>query len=532
MAQRIARVELERARRQITVNLSCMLSAYQCMTAETVMLTIERYGWNSKVFEVMSWGFTLRDADDTPSLGIDLTLRETDSGVFSWSTAQEQEINVAPRTNLPTPWVVDAPSGLGLESGTAALYLRTDGTVATRVRVSWDAVEDAFVLEGGRVEGQHKRSDAEVWQDSFTVPATSTEAFILDVEDGQTVDVRARFVNHVGAQSEWVVISEHEVVGKTEPPANVPALAAGQNGNVCTFRWSSVADPDLAGYELRYMHAPFVWADATVISSVTRGTLVTNSAVPPGEWVVGIKAVDTSGNKSLAATTAALTVQTAGTVLLSEQQAPVWAGDVDGFIQHPVSLRLAPLGTVAPADQGWETFDVAVDGQVAQASYTAPEYDQGLDAPVRLYARLDTPLLYGETQAPDVETQARWALDGEAMGPWEPITGLREVTARRVQLRAVMRNAGGSATLAGMLVVADAEARSEAAAGLTVPGAGASVVFAMPFRLRPNVQVSAEGSGAVYPVLDNVATTGFDVHVYDSAGAEVGGVVDWRAEGV
>lgn len=83
--QRLAKIDLERARRQITVRQSCKMSAYQLQVADVMQNTNSRFGWSSKTFEVAQTQFAINNKGN---LGVNLILRETDSAVYGW-TAEE-----------------------------------------------------------------------------------------------------------------------------------------------------------------------------------------------------------------------------------------------------------------------------------------------------------------------------------------------------------------------------------------------------------------------------------------------------------
>lgn len=101
MAQRLAKIELERARRQIQVTLQCNLKAYLTKVTDTIQLSIERYGWVNKTFEVLDLKFAVTGQAGAPTLGIDLQLRETDADVFAWDAETEEK-----ETNTPTGTIV------------------------------------------------------------------------------------------------------------------------------------------------------------------------------------------------------------------------------------------------------------------------------------------------------------------------------------------------------------------------------------------------------------------------------------------
>ena len=79
-AQRLAVIELRRAREEITFTARFRLEAMQVRAGDTVMITNAKLGWSSKVFEVMEWHFA--SDGNPPQLYIDMTLRETASSVY------------------------------------------------------------------------------------------------------------------------------------------------------------------------------------------------------------------------------------------------------------------------------------------------------------------------------------------------------------------------------------------------------------------------------------------------------------------
>lgn len=251
MAQRLAKIELERHRQQISVQATFGLSALRFQAGDVIMLDQTRMGWSGKAFEVASWRMTTVGSEDAPALAVEATLRETASTVFDWSSGEETAVDPAPDTTLPDALNVVAPTGLTLTSGTDELFVKQDGTVVSRIKVAWTDSVDAFA---DRVEIQFKKSSASAWQPSLYVPQGVQQAYIWDVEDGAAYDVQVRAVNTIGRPSDWVETS-HTVVGKSEPPENVVGFSAQQNGNVVVMRWQQVGDADLAGYEIRYIAA-------------------------------------------------------------------------------------------------------------------------------------------------------------------------------------------------------------------------------------------------------------------------------------
>jgi predicted phage tail protein len=216
--QRIAKIRVAQARQGIVVNVKVSLKGLLLQVGDTVNLTLAKYGWSSKIFEVRDFRIS---EDVQTGLTVDLSLRETAEAIYTWTTGDELEIDPAPNTSLPDPSEVADITGLTLTSGTTELYIRSDGTVFSRLKAAWTESTDVHVLSGGRYELQYKRTSASDWSSLTAVLTGTTFLHILDVQDGISYDVRVRAVNSLGAISDWATVSGHTVIGKTEPPSNV-----------------------------------------------------------------------------------------------------------------------------------------------------------------------------------------------------------------------------------------------------------------------------------------------------------------------
>ena len=89
MAQRIARIVLERLRRQVTISLPAKLTGLALLAADTMNFIHDR--WNSitppvpTVFQISHTALRMeQQADAVPSFGVDLLLRQTDANVYEF----------------------------------------------------------------------------------------------------------------------------------------------------------------------------------------------------------------------------------------------------------------------------------------------------------------------------------------------------------------------------------------------------------------------------------------------------------------
>ncbi|HUS98345.1 MAG TPA: hypothetical protein VMX97_16595 [Hyphomicrobiaceae bacterium] len=221
-AQRIGKIELERARRQFTVELPCGLAMYQVQPPEVVRVSNTRFTWTSKTFEVVKSALEVFEDDEgAPAVGTLLTLRETDASVFSWTPAtDEKDANTPPALTFPDTKIVAPPTGLALNSGATTALLRTDGVRITRIKATWTAPADEFVTSGGRIVFQYKKSADATWLPAGPAPGASVEHYIAGVYDGVDYDVRCWAVNAVGAKSTTASVTNHTVSGPIAVSAN------------------------------------------------------------------------------------------------------------------------------------------------------------------------------------------------------------------------------------------------------------------------------------------------------------------------
>jgi len=432
---------------------------------------------------------------------------------------------ITPPPGIATPAITD------IRSDGTVLLREPDGSFQSRILVTIlrpSALRDdvAAVEARFRVSGS-----AGAWIFIPPQPADAGEVSITPVEDGETYDFALRYVTIAGDRGAWGATQTHSVAGKTAAPADVTGFSASQNGDVVNFRWNQVPDLDLEGYEIRFGPVGGTFADATPLTEVTRGTAITNAQVPPGTWTFHIVAIDTSGNRSLNPTTATATIAATFDIILESEQAPRWHGTLTGFVRHYTGV-LAPDSTSLAGDLGWETFDQFVPNPVAQAVYEAPEQDVGFDDTVRVWADVASALGPGETTGvADPSYEIDYRLAAGAYDGFEPWT-IGNVDARFVKQRIVLATAKGVAKITGFKPTVDLKERSEGAKGVAVAAGGATIAFARAFHLTPRVKVVADGASARIATKANVSTTGFTAHVFDTAGTDVGGTVDWEATGV
>jgi hypothetical protein len=297
MAQRLAKIELERHRQQFSATGTFSLAAMQFQAADVVNLDNTRMGWSGKPFEVAAWRLSSTDVNGAPTLVVEATLRETASGVFDWASGEETAVDLAPNTSLPDPFTVQPPTALVI---TEELYQgRAGAGVKTRAVVTWTASADGFA-ESTQVE--YKLAS----ESTYTVLAKTTGASveINDLLPG-TYDFRAKAFNYVGVASSYVSKTQ-ELLGLLAPPAAPQNLTISAIGGLAILRWDQSPDLDVrVGGKIAFRHSKAMtgatWQNSASIGEAVAGS-ETVAVLPLKAGTYLTKAVDSSGVPSLAAT--------------------------------------------------------------------------------------------------------------------------------------------------------------------------------------------------------------------------------------
>ena len=192
------------------------------------------------------------------------------------------------QTDRPFP-----PIKFDADSGTTQLLTAADGTIRPRIFVQWESDLRTFI-ENFSI--QFKESNDDIWS-GFIVEGK--HAYINEVVEGASYDIRIRAINILGNRSEAAEIIAHTVVGKSEIPTDPVELVATQSDIGIVLSWTGITDLDLRHYEIRKGDD---WDTGIVIgtSPLPQFTHVNVVEDPITYW---IKAIDTLGNESTNATT-------------------------------------------------------------------------------------------------------------------------------------------------------------------------------------------------------------------------------------
>src|SRR5579883_1368547 len=318
-------------------------------------------------------------------------------------------------------------------------------------------------------------------------------------------------------------------------------------------------DNAVVGYDIRY--GPFgvsAWEAMLPLTEAAKSTEMTNASVPAGIWTFAVRARDVANQLSPLTTTTSLQVVNTYGPVSSLPQAPAWsAGTLSGFVAHYTGVLVPDSASLAGADTGFAVFDNFVWNPVAQCVYTAPAAPFAKLALLRAWASIvaalgpgaagkANPLLYDRWSqnlggdppmwAADPGTQM-WSSDPTTL-MWTGLTGWTlwtkgTILTTYVQQQLVVNTADGLPIIRQFTPVVDQPPLSDGANGVAVAAGGQRINFANPNFLAPPAvtvavaSVAGGGGGAASSVA--VDANGFTAHVFNAAGTDVGGSINWSA---
>jgi hypothetical protein len=217
-AQRIAKVELERTRRQITVEWKGKFNNYRVRAGNVVMVSFPMLGWVSKPFEVVTSTLLFETGKNgVPIMGVDLSLRETDSNVYNMTTGEIVVVPDAPKTSLPNPFAVTPPTNLVLTDSPKVL---DDGTVMPRIIASW--TPSGYPFTSGW-EVRYRIQGATVWQTQIVTDPTIT---LQPVSVGDQYEIEVYTLTDISRSAAALTASGHVATGQTSAPPAATVLTA------------------------------------------------------------------------------------------------------------------------------------------------------------------------------------------------------------------------------------------------------------------------------------------------------------------
>jgi hypothetical protein len=295
-AQRLAVIELRRAREEITFTARFRLEAMQVRAGDTVMITNAKLGWSAKVFEVMEWHFTTEG--NPPNIGVEMTMRETASTVYDWTVADEVAVPDSPNTTLPNPYDLSAPTNLTLTANGTTQLIQADGTALPRILVAWTAPAEAFIQSGGVVAIEYKESTSATYLTWSRVGGDQTRDYISsDVKIGLTYDVRIFGESYFNVSTSYLTAQTGVAKDTTAPVTPTGLTAVVGTGRAVSLDWNDNTEPDFSEYGIYRLTSP-VTASALKIAEVRASRFVDTDVDIGTTYYYWLNAYDTVENVS------------------------------------------------------------------------------------------------------------------------------------------------------------------------------------------------------------------------------------------
>lgn len=291
-AQRLGRIAVREARSGLMVTALFKLTAWRSFTGHSVALTFAKYGWVAKEFTIVESGFAVIQGQGGPALGVQLTLRETNSAIFSWS-AEDAAQPTPPHSSLPNPFSVAAP---GAPTVVETLY-ETSGSagVKSRATVSWTAIVDPLVKS---YEVAWKNSGDADYQ---IAPVPNGTALDIDDLEAGLFLFAVRAFNGI-AKSAWSPYTTKALLGLTAPPADATGFSVIKSAGFALASWVLSQDLDVQINGISVIrHSPLTtgatWNDGVILDEFPGGKVEGQVPLITGTYMM--KFIDSSGNYSV-----------------------------------------------------------------------------------------------------------------------------------------------------------------------------------------------------------------------------------------
>jgi hypothetical protein len=354
-AQRLAKQKLFRSREQMTISAEFGLAALSVEVGDIIDLTIDRYGWSAKEFEVASWRLVIADGG---GLRVALVLRETSSAAFDWNAEESAIISnnttLLDYSSVPT-------LGLSVSDALRVYHEKLSNVVSLTTTSSLSGFIDYVQVE-------FKKSSETPWRDAGYGELGLFE--INDIEDG-TYDFRVRAVNGFGVKGDYTTRTGYQVQGLSQPPQDVTGFAAEVNGDSINLSWDAVPDLDLSYYIIRHAKETTgaTWADSvTYVEKVARPS--TEVIVPSKAGTYLIKAVDKTGVQSTNSTSVVVTADdvVARATVVTVTENPGFLGVKSNVVVQEAELRLGTVlnfdslvGNLDSLSGQWDALGISYD---------------------------------------------------------------------------------------------------------------------------------------------------------------------------
>jgi hypothetical protein len=441
------------------------------------------------------------------------------------------------------------------------LFRDTDGALRAQIVLSLHHDGARPLTRIAAIEVRYRLAGSSGPWRTVSAEADAREIGLLEVGEGETYRIRARYRYRDGSHGPWTQLFTHTVVGLGTPPPDVPdAYVEGR-----TLLWRYPAPPpDFAGFRLRHRSGNRTsWGQgAPAHEGLITVTTFDLDRLPGGTRTVMIKALDVGGNESTRPAVVVLQLGDAlqDNVIEEEDLAAagfpgtkVNADVVDGeLVASDTALYLAEPDAPYLPDPDSPYLPSTYLALLWETDYQVPAVARAGDH-IRLLKSIAGPwTLSYAMHLPDgaaYDGDALFLPDDDALflpedeepflasafTPFRPWPGAIEANADEL-IRFRIASAGGDerAIVSAFTVVFDAPDIQEMFEDLEIPGEGARLPLHKSYRRIKTVNLTLQddgGSSATLKVLDKDAIEGPLVRAFDAAGLGTAATIDAIVQG-
>lgn len=431
-------------------------------------------------------------------------------------------------------------------------FENVDGVRLKRLLLSWTASPDRRIT---RYAVYYKLPSSDNYTYSGETVGTVYELPITE----NIVDVRVDAIQGTASENRSMgsVLATLNFANNNQAPANVLNFRYTLSGADLIFTWDAVADNDLEGYEIRYTpnKTGTEW-DLTPFLTFTTATTLT---IPYQDGTFFIKAKDFYGLYSENANSRVTFNRPDININIVETltEHPTFAGTKTGctasggnlFITDPTTTDTAYYEFASTLNLGdlyvsrltsdlrfemgdvdsWVSFMPDISAEPTMATVESDTVENVVD-----FASVEDVSLIGYIayQQGMLELQVATSLDGTTFGTWETFVA-GDYEAWAFKFRLVLRSFLQTKipTVKTLSVTCDMPDRLESANGVVLPTGTSTITFNVPFKARPNIQVTPlDFKANEYLEITNITNSSFDVYVHHGGGSH-NHTVDWLARG-
>ena len=465
-------------------------------------------------------------------------------------------LTIPPELVTPTAPVIKA-----IQSGAEAIKRNTDGSFAPRIFLTFEPPSDISSLN---LSVRIKSKDESGYY-TPRIQKTGTHSYIIeDVEEGEFYDIALKYVRNNNIASEVTQVSNYEVIGLRDKPADVENFAIAHVGDTAHLSWSTVSDIDLSYYQVRFtsdlINTPSWNAATDLVPKISK--TATSVSVPAMDGYYLIKAVDLGGrhseNETVIKSDIASVLNLNVVETLTEHS--FFNGDKSGVVTVNNSLRLDAvdrfddwsdlddINNIDIGESGFLTngiyyFDNNIDLGASYTSHiTANIRLSGLDLNDVLddQGNIDVIESWDNTALPDnwsIIPQIRTTDDDPAAAPewgaWQNFV-IGNYTARAFEFRVILSSDvnGVTPVINALSITVDMPDRIISDQDVVSASGGSMIDFTHPFRAKPAVAISAQDMQAGdYFAVSSVSNSGFTIQFFDQSNTPISRSFDYLAKG-